>query len=174
MSLVTLAKNQMQVARLIGRQDFDGVIRVLEESLSNSANDVPDLEMMALCHRWCQRNDMAIGSAQKVLTYDPKHFGAIRLLSEIYAEREDYETAAKFARLGLDNYPAPFPRIPKVFFWILRIGAVLFPRLKRIDESAKRDLTDLNKEDNEWYFWAKQYLSWYDSVNRGKHTPTMH
>jgi tetratricopeptide (TPR) repeat protein len=172
MSVVSLARNQMRLARLIGRQDFDGAIRLMDGSLSNTAADIPDLEMMAYCHRWSHRNDMAIILAQKVLTYDPKYFGAFRLLSEIYTEQDDHERAAKFARLGIENFPDPFPSIPKLLFWLLRIGAALFPRLKRINESAKRDLTDLNKDNKEWYLWAKEYLHSYDSVT-GKHSPTV-
>lgn len=174
MSIAKFAKNQMQVAQCIGREDYDGAIRLLEESLSNSSKDLYALEMIALCHRWSHRDDLAIASARKALAYDPKHFGAIRLLSEIYAERKDHETAVQFTRLGLENYPSPLPATPKAFLWLLRVGAAIFPRLKRIYESAQGDLADPNKDCAEWYSWAKEYLTWYDSAFGGKQNPMVH
>jgi hypothetical protein len=112
--------------------------------------------------------------AQRALEHDPTSFGAFQLLSEIYVERKEHETAAQFTRLGLDNFPEPTPSTPKFFFWVLRIGALLIPRLKRVEESVREDLADPNKEMREWYSWAKQYLAWYDASFQSKQTPTVH
>jgi tetratricopeptide (TPR) repeat protein len=174
MSIVRFAKNQMRGAQCIGRENFDGAIRFLEESLSNSSTDTPSLEMIAMCHRWSHRNDMAIASAQRALAYGPKHFGALRLLSEIYAEWKEHDIAAKFIRLGLESYPEPLPTTPKIFFWVFRLGATTFPRLRRIEEAAKRDIDDPNSGNDEWYSWAKQYLVWYDAAYGNHQTPTVH
>lgn len=174
MTVVAFAKTQMQVSRCLGRKDFSGAIRVLEGSLSNNSTDIPSLEMIALCYRWSQRNDMAIATAQQVLAYDSKSFGAIRLLSEVYAEQNDHDAAAKLARLGMENYPEPLPATPKMAFWLLRLCAAIFPSFKRIEESAKRELADPNKDTKEWYSWAKQYLAWYDTTFGSKQTPTVH
>lgn len=171
---VAYAKTQMHAARCIGRKDFDGAIRVLEQSLSNDSQDTPHLEMIALCHRWAHRNDMAIATAQQALAYDPKHFGSIRLLSEIHAERREHDTAAQFVRLGLENYPGPLPATPRFFFWVLGLGAVVFPRVKRIEEAARRDIGDPNKDNREWYSWAKQYLAWCDSNSGNQQAPSVH
>ena len=174
MSIVAFAKNQMQVARCIGRKDFRGAIRILESSLSDNSTDIPSLEMIALCYRWSQRNDMAIATALQVLAYDAKNFGAIRLLSEVYAEQSEYDAAAKLARLGMENYPKPLPATPKMVFWFLRLAAKIFPSVKRIEETAKRDLADPDKDKRAWYSWAKQYLAWYDASFGNKETPTVH
>jgi tetratricopeptide (TPR) repeat protein len=174
MQIMNFAKVQIEVGRCVGRKDFDGAIRVLESSLSNSSNDVHSLVMIAMCHRWSNRSDEAIVMAQRALAYDPKSFEAFQLLSEIYAERKEHETAAQFTRLGLDNFPEPTPSVPKFFFWVLRIGALVIPRLKRVEKSAREDLADPNKGVREWHSWAKQYLAWYDSEYRSKHTPTVH
>lgn len=174
MSIVSFAKTQMQAAQCVGRKDFDGAIRVLEQSLSNDSKDIPYLEMIALCHRWSHRNDMAVATAEQVLAYDPKDFGAIRLLSEIHAERNEHDTAAQFVRLGLENYPEALPATPRFFFWVLRFVAIVFPRVRRIEEAAKRDISDPNKANGEWYSWAKQYLAWYDSASGNQQTPMVH
>ena len=174
MSAVAFAKTQMEVARHIGRKDFDGAIRVLEGALGHKPTDIPFLEMIALCHRWSHRNDMAIAAARQALAYDANNFGAVRLLSEIYAERKEHDTAARFVRLGLESYPEPLPPVPKIFFWVLRLAARVFPRLTRIEEGAKRDLGDPNKDNREWYAWAKQYLAWYDTASGSPQTPTVH
>ena len=164
----------MQAARCIGGKDFDGAIRVLERSLSNDSTDIRYLEMIALCHRWSHRNDLAISTAEQVLAYDPKDFAAIRLLSEIHAERNEHDTAAQFVRLGLENYPEPLPATPKIFFWVLHLVAFVFLRVRRIEETAKRDISDPNKASGAWYSWAKQYLAWYDSASGNRQTPTVH
>lgn len=174
MSAIAFAKTQMEVARCVGRKDFDGAIRVLEASLSHDSTDIPSLEMIALCHRWSYRDDMAIATAQQALAYDPKSFGAIRLLSEMYAERDDHDTAARFVRLGLESFPEPAPPVPNMFFWILRLISIVVPRLRRLEEAAKRDLGDRNKDNREWYSWAKQYLAWYDAASGNQQMPTVH
>ena len=171
---MAFAKIQMEVGRCVGRQDFDGAIRALEGSLSNNSADVPALTMIALCHRWSNRNADAILTAQRALTYDPSNFEAIQLLSEIYAEQEEHETAARLVRLGLENFPEPIPSTPRLLFWLLRVGALIIPRLRRVEESATKDLADPNKDKREWYLWARQYLAWYDSAFGSKQTPTVH
>lgn len=174
MQLMDFAKVQIEVGRCVGGKDYKGAIRVLEGSLSNNSKDAPSLVMIAMCHRWSNNIDEAIAMAQRALAYDPMSFEAIRLLSEIYADRKEHEAAAQFARLGLDNYPEPTPSIPKFFFWVLRIGALILPRLKRVEKNVREDLADPDKDTREWYSWAKQYLAWYDSTYQSKHTPTVH
>ncbi len=174
MSVVSFAKTQMEVGRCIGRKDFDAAIRILEGSLSHDPTDIPSLEMIALCHRWSHRNDMAIAAANQALAYDSKNFDAIRLLAEIYAERNEHETAVRFVRLGLESYPESLPPLPKIFFRVLHLFAAVLPRLRRIEEAARRDLGDRNKDNREWYSWAKQYLAWYDTASGSLQTPTVH
>jgi tetratricopeptide (TPR) repeat protein len=171
---MAFAKAQLEVGRCVGRKDYDGAIRTLEGTLSNTSADAPSLTMIALCYRWSNRNDDAIITGQRVLEYDPTNFDAAQLLSEIYAERKEHEPAARFARLGLDNFPEPTPAPPKFILWILRIGALVIPRLRRVEESVRRDLADPEKSKREWYLWAKQYLAWYDSAFGNNQTPTVH
>lgn len=153
----------MQVASHIGRKDFDGAIRILQGALCNDSRDVPYLEMIDLCHHWSDRNDMAISAAQRALAYDSKCFGAIRLLSKIHAERNEHDTAVQLVRLGMENYPEPLPAAPKPFIWILHLLAVIFPSVRRIESAVRRDFSDPNSDDKEWYVWAQRYLAWYDS-----------
>lgn len=129
--------------------------------------------LIALCHRWSHRNDMAIAAARQALAYEPTDFGPIRLLSEIHAERKEHDTAVQFVRLGLENYPEPLQAPPRFLFWVLRSAAVFFPRLRRVEEAATRDLGDPGKDNEEWYSWAKQYLAWYDSTFGKRQTLTV-
>jgi tetratricopeptide (TPR) repeat protein len=166
MGIAAFLKNHFQVSRYIGRGDYSRAIHILESSLSNNAADIPSLEMIAHCYRWSQQNDKAIATAEQLLAYDAKNFAAARLLSEIYAEQNEDDAAAKFARLGMENYPEPSPATPKIVFWFLQflhLAAKISPRFKRIAESAKRDLSDPDSHVKEWYLWAKQYLAWYDA-----------
>ncbi|MDO8387384.1 MAG: hypothetical protein Q7T13_13425 [Polaromonas sp.] len=174
MSLIAFAQIQMELGRRIGRKDYDGAISILESSLSNTAKDVHALEMIAHCHRWSNRIDMAIDTARRVLVHDPKKFGALRLLSEVYAERNEHDIAAPFVRLGLESYPEPTPPAPRVVFWALRLAASVVPRIKRVEEDAREHLADPNKEVRDWFSWAKQYLAWYDSISGDKQTPIVH
>lgn len=174
MRLASFAKTQLKLARCIGRKDYDGAIRVLESSLSNTDEDAPSLVMVARCHRWSKRDDDAIGVAQGALSCDAGNFEAYRLLADIHAEREEHETAVRFVRLGLDNFPEPTPPVPKYIFWILRVSALVIPRFKRAEEKTRRELADIDSETRDWYAWAKQYLAWYGSQFGGKHTPTVH
>lgn len=174
MSIAAFAKVQVELARCIGRRDFDRAVQVLNESLSNSEADVPSLVLIAQCHRSAGRDDMAIASAQRALAYDPRNFGSIRLMSEIYAKRREHDTAARYVRLGLESYPEPLPPMPKIFFRLLRVLAAISPRLRRIEASAREDLGDRNKENAQWYGWAKEYLAWYDARSGNRQAPRVH
>lgn len=163
MWLVPFAKIQFEVARCVGRKDYDGAIRALEGSLSNTSEDAPSLVMIAKCHRWSNRNDDALAVAQRILTFDPTNFDAFELLSEVHAERQEHETATRFIRLGLEHFPEPTPPPPKYLFRLLRIGALVSRRLRDLEETARSDLGDLDRGKREWYQWATKYLAWYES-----------
>ncbi len=174
MAIAAFLKAQWQVARRVGRKDFDGAIRVLEEALDGGAMDVHHLELIAHCHYWANREEMAIGSAKRALDTNPKSFGAMKLLSEIYARRTDHDTAAQYVRRALEQYPHPLPATPKAFFSILRAASLLFPRLRNIAVRAKEDIGNPNKNNEQWFAWAKEYLVWYDQARGESTSPTIH
>lgn len=168
-------RDELKVARCIGSKDFDGAIRIMTSGLTNSKDDVWSFEMIAQCHQWAGRADMAITFAKRALEFDPKFFGSFELLSRIYAEKAEHETAAQYARLGLENYPAPIPPMPRIVvrlfqsvFWAL---GIFIPRLRAL---ANLDAPDPNKPNNEWYNWAKQYLEWYQETHGDPMNPTVH
>jgi len=165
-------KHQLALARCVGRKDYDGAIYVLEETLSNNPEDISSLQMLAQCHHWANRDDIAITVAQRVLTYDSHCFDAMRLLSEIHVARNEHDVAASYVRLGLENIPEPTPPAPKFIFLLLRLGSFIFPRLKRIEKSAKLENGNPNTGTEEWLEWARQYLVWYDSRHIGCQKPT--
>ena len=170
MAIGRFLKVQWQVARRVGRKDFDGAIRVLEEALNGGAMDVHPLELIAHCHYWAKREEMAIACAKRALDIDPKFFGAMKLLSEIYARRTDHDTAAQYVRRALEQYPRPLPPTPKAFLSILRAATFLFPRLRNVAEDAGNP----NKNTEQWYAWAKEYLAWYDHARGASASPTIH
>jgi tetratricopeptide (TPR) repeat protein len=174
MSFVRFSKTQLQLARFVGRKDFDGAIRVLEASLSQGADDVPALLMIALCHRWAHRDEDAILAARRVLASDPNSFEAIQLLSETHAQRGEHDVAVQFVRVGLESDPAPVPVPPTFFLWFVRIAAYLFPRLRHIENAAKAHLSDAKSGRAEWFAWARQYVAWYDQVAGNQRKPTIH
>jgi hypothetical protein len=73
MSIGAFAKNQLQLARCIGREDYSGAIRVLESSLLNNDADIPYLEMIARCHHWSQQHDKAVATIQQVHAKAPPY-----------------------------------------------------------------------------------------------------
>ena len=124
--------------------------------------DVPHLELIAHCHYWAKREEMAIASAKRALDIDPKSFGAMKLLSEIYATRTDHDTAAQYVRRALEHYPQPAPATPGAFVGILRATSFLFPR--RIAVRAREEIENPDKNTEQWHAWAKEYLAWYDQA----------
>jgi tetratricopeptide (TPR) repeat protein len=174
MGIAALMKTQWQAARLVGKKDYDGAIRLVESALSGSAEDASLLVLVAHCHYWAKREDMALISAQKALLLDPRSFEANKFLSGVYASREEYERAARHAKDGLENYPEPLPSVPKVFLLVVRVASALFPRLRRIDQTAQQDLADPNKDNKRWYAWATEYLRWYDAAHGSRTSPTVH
>jgi tetratricopeptide (TPR) repeat protein len=174
MSVATFLKVQWELARRIGRKDFDGAISALERALDGGLTDAQYLEMIAQCHYWAKREEMAIASARRALHVDPKAFGAMKFLSEVYARRGDHDTAAEFARQALEHYPEPLPETPKTFLRVLRAVSFMFPRLKPFAARTQEDIGNPNKSTEQWYAWAKEFLAWYDQTRGAQTAPTIH
>lgn len=167
-------KDRLEMSRCIGGKNYDKAIRIISRGLTNSEKDAPSLEMIALCHHWAGRDETAIASANQVLAYNARSFDAIELLGSIYANRSEHETAAKYVRLGLENFPEPSPPVPRFLFSILRLVGFIIPRFRKIAREAEAGIGDPNKSKKEWYLWAKDYLAWYDKTCNNKQSPTVH
>jgi tetratricopeptide (TPR) repeat protein len=160
---------------LIGRNDYDGAIRVLEDRLSRNPNEIETMEMIAQCHQWARRDDEAMAAATRTYALDSSSFEANRMLSGYYVKHGDHDSAARHARLGLENFPAQF-RVPKIVIrivsWVLR----LHPRLRKRNLKAEMEMNfeALEEEKARWYDWAMEYLAWYDSTHGGSERPTVH
>ena len=108
------------------------------------------------------------------LRCDSDDFDALRMLAEIYANRNEHDKAVDFVRRGLANHPkpsAPLPRVAKA----LRIVAPLLP--KRLRRAIETDLTifeDPGANDRKWFAWAKEYLAWYDGTKGSSTAPVVH
>jgi tetratricopeptide (TPR) repeat protein len=165
-------REQLALARLVGRRDFDGAIRIVSRGLTNSNKDVSSLTMIAQCHLWADREDQALASAEQALRYDSKNFKAIELVARIFINRSQHETAVEYVRAGLENFPSPSPPMPRFYLWLTRALGRVSRRLKW----AEGSLRDLDKSDREWYDWAKKYLAWYDETHPDGRSeiPTVH
>jgi tetratricopeptide (TPR) repeat protein len=165
MLLAGFLKDQMKISQLVGKNDYEGAIRVLEGSLTNTSEDIPSLEMIALFHSYTGQDEKAIETANKVLAFDANSFGALRLLSQEYAERDEHEIAVNYAKKGVENYPSEDQFAPPDWlFSILKLSAKCSDRFKRIEQHAKKDIAGFNKDRVDWLTWAKEYLSWYDEA----------
>ena len=168
-------RDQAKVAQLIGAKNFDAAIRISASRLTNTAENAFEHDMIALCHHWAGRDDMAIASAKQALECDAKSFNSLQLLANIYAGRSDHEEAAHYARLGLENFPAPLPVPPQ---WLVRTLRSIFwlvgVFVPRFGQGAKMNFTPDRKPYEEWYAWAKQYLEWYEAVHGDPVNPKIH
>ena len=157
----------MKIAPLIGRGDYEGAIRILEGELTGTADDALYLEMIAHWHWIAGNHEKAIETAKKALSLDPTSFDMPRILSQIYAKREEHEQAAAYVKIGLNNYPAENLQAPPAWaFGVLKFVGKFSARWKRIEEAANEDLKDPDKDRREWNAWAKQYVAWYEASVR--------
>ena len=173
MRIARVLRINWQVARRVGRQEYDGAIHILERELSGGPSDSPYLELIAQCHLWAKREDLAIEFAKKVLEFEPSSIESIKVLTRIYAKRTEHELTARYVRHGLEHFPKPLPTTPKALFGLLHLASLVFPRLNAIEERASRDISDPNRNNNEWHTWAKEYLAWYDQRQGARITPTI-
>jgi tetratricopeptide (TPR) repeat protein len=167
-------RDEIELMRCIDQQNFDEAVRIMASGLTNTAKDVFNHEMIALCHHWAGRDDMAITSAESALKYDPKSFQSLQLLAYVHAVRGEHELAAHYTRLGLETYE-PLPSIPhwvwrvvQSVFWLV---GLLVPHFKRV---AEKEAPDLNEPYKEWFRGAKKYLEWYEAVYRDPMNPKVH
>jgi tetratricopeptide (TPR) repeat protein len=150
---------------LVGRKDYEGALRILEGELTGTDDDKPYIEMVAHCHLWSGNKEKAIETAKKALALNPASFEMPRMLSQIYAEREDHEQAIKYVKNGLINYPSEdLPAPPKWAFSLLKLAGKFSARWKHVEEATKEDFRDQDKARREWQVWAIEYLAWYDEA----------
>jgi tetratricopeptide (TPR) repeat protein len=161
MKITNFVKSQMKA----GRKDYEGALQILEGELTGTNEDLPYLEMIAHYQLWAGNEDKAIVTAKKALLIDPKGFDMPKILSVIYAERENHEKAIKFVRIAVQNYkPGTASEIPGWVSSGLKLAGKFSARLRQIEKAAKEDLEDLNKARREWRAWAEEYMAWYNEA----------
>jgi tetratricopeptide (TPR) repeat protein len=164
-----------ELSRLIGRRDYSGAIRYLDDYLLKFPDDVVGRTFLAQCHLWAGSRQSAIDAALTALKLRPNDFDALRLLSEIYAEANEYDQAAAMIRRGLENYPEPTKGISPGVARVLRlILPLLSQRLRSRIEKDLPLLQDPNVTTRRWYSWANEYLRWYDEQTGGRSAPILH
>lgn len=161
-----------KVARLIGREDFDGAIEYLRAKLRGNASDVAALEMIAQCHQWAGRTQEAISTCREALRYDAVAFESHAMLARLLAQEGTHVDAAAHARSGLECFPEPLPGIPQSFVRAIQGLGRIFPFVREFDPNGA--LQRGETERREWFEWATRYLGWYDKAYGDTQTPVRH
>ena len=148
-----------------GRKDYEGALQFLEGELTGTNEDLPYLQMIAHYQLWAGNKEKAIVTAKKALLIDPKGFDMPKMLSVIYAERENHEEAIKFVKIAVQNYkPERAYEIPGWLISGLKLTGKFSSRLSQIEKAAKEDFEDPNKARREWRAWAEEYMAWYNEA----------
>ena len=150
-----------RIARLIGRGHYDEAITELSRSLKGSASDAYTLATIADLHSAMGRKIEAIAAARRALDLKPNDFTCHALLADLLARNNDHDGAAVHYRKGLEAYPEPPARPPKGFMAAFKFMAYVFPRLSRADPNTA--VREIDREQQDWFYRAKEYLSWYDT-----------
>ena len=109
-----------------------------------------------------------------MLRLDATAFAPLKILSEIYAERDQPEVTVSFLRRALESYPPPIePIAPRPVTLAKGIVRILSPRRPVTDDEFGM-LEDPNVNDRKWYAWAMEYLAWYEGLSGGTATPVLH
>ena len=165
----------LELAKLIGRSDFPNAIRYLQTYLGMHPQELHGWTFLAQCQRWAGSDAEAIESATQALQLNPTDFAALRMLSEIYATRNDEEKAVTFIRRGLENFPEPLPPVPPALIKAFRFVAPVLP--KRLAAAVELDIPgfeDRGAGDRKWFNWAKEYLAWYEGETGNSAVPIVH
>jgi len=161
MKVSSFIKSQMNVRR----KDYEKASEILEADLTGTNDDLPYLQAIAHYQWWAGNDEKAIITAKKALLIDPKGFDIAKMLSVIYAERENHEEAIKFVRIAVQNFEPENPyKIPRWASSGLKLAGKFSTRFKQIEEAAKEDIEDPNKDRREWRAWAEEYMAWYDEA----------
>ena len=133
----------------------------MSRSLKGRATDAYTLWTIASLHAAMGRDVEAIAAARRAVDLQPNEFTGHALLADLLARTNDHDGAAVHYRKGLENYPEPLPRPPKSFMAAFKFITYFFPRLSRADPNTA--VSEIEREHQEWFYRAKDYLSWYDA-----------
>ena len=112
MRIARFFKVNWQIARRVGRQEYDSAIHILERELAGVPSDSTYLELSAISS-FSEARGLAIEFAKKALEFEPFSIEAIKVLTAIYAKRSEHELTARYIRHGLEHFPKPLPTTPK-------------------------------------------------------------
>ena len=146
-----------------------------EEWLETLARLKALCERQSQCQLWAGSEAKAIESASEALRHDTMDFPALKMLTEIHANRNQHARAVAFIRRGLENFPTPSPPMPQLLLRALRLAMPFLPR--RLGASLEYDIAvfeDPDAENRKWFAWAKEYMAWYDRTTGNNSSPPVH
>jgi hypothetical protein len=150
-------RHMMQVARAIGKEDYQRVENICLSTLERDPCDLFALLTLADHHWRDDRSDEALHYALRVLDVAPKDFTALRIAASVFYERNEIARTYECAKRLLH---AELPTEPSVKFLHRALAPLAWiPKIKTMR-------THIDREDHSnagWLDWAKSCVEWYES-----------
>lgn len=166
-------KLEMAAARHMDSKRYDEAINCFREVIEEEGESPHSLEMMALCYEQKMNISKAKEFALRALEIETNSFGALKMLARFAISEENYSEARDYVLRALESYPEPLPEAPlfllKFFRFLRRVA-----KFRKMSDAAVDILQNMNKDTEDWYRWAKEYLEWYESQFGEKSVPTCH
>ncbi|MDH5669393.1 MAG: hypothetical protein OEY86_15420 [Nitrospira sp.] len=156
----------MALGQAVGRNDIGRIEVICWEALESNPHDEVALIILADTYWRNQQPEKALPLVQHALEVDANNFHALRIAAVVYADLGEHATAHKHAKRLATISPPIFPptktasRVLAPFKWL---GMV-----RRLEELIQHDEKDARSSYTEWVQWSKEYVSWYESRERGK------
>ncbi len=152
----------MKASSAVGTKNYDAAIDACKRMLDEDKEDYFATSVIAVCYEWKGDIAQAIIYADKLLTRFPNDLEMLLLSARYWAKSGDEERTYQFVRRALENSNEKTYEIPKWPFKLMKPLSV-FKKFRGLEERAKKDEKNYQKNREEQLNWAKQYKAWYES-----------
>ena len=164
---------EMRAVRLIGAKRYDAAIECYRDIMARYGTNAHRWEMIAQCHEWAGEWEKAASAARRAVESQPGNFSALQLLVRVALSQREYAEARQLVQKALESYPEPIPKAPGLLLGVVRLLARI-PKLRGGAKQAESFMRNPNRDVEEWYAWAREYLEWYEKEFGESSLPTQH
>ncbi len=151
----------LQVSRAVGRGDDGRVETLCNNALVRNAGDTFALGMLANMYWRSEKYEQALPFALRILEITPNDFDALRIATQAYFKRSDYQLAYHYAKCLLAAKPSvstpnlDMAAVLRPFIWI--------PKVRAARASFAENMSEEESHRADWTEWAKGYVLWCES-----------
>lgn len=154
-------KLEMCAVRRMGARKYEEALECYGKMMEKVKPSAHHWEMIAQCYEWLGETEKADRAARSALEGDEESFDALRLLARLGIAQGDYAQAREYVRKALVVQRGPLSGRPGFPLRLMRLLGRILGR-RQVAEDTYTFSKGPEPDDEQWYGWAREFLSGYE------------